>query len=64
MTESQQVKSRMMYEKAVNVSSNQVTQILECHGKDLGIYTESKRELFKSFMDTSRSFIGTFTGYR
>lgn len=43
---------KMMPDKAVNIDRGQVIQILECRGKDLGIYPGSKREVFKGITDS------------
>lgn len=44
----------MTQDKAVNIGQGQVVQLLEGHGKELGIYTESRRGLFKGTTGTFR----------
>lgn len=62
MAESQRTMSRMTQDQTVNLGRDQVTQILECHGKDFGMHTESNRRPLKGTADSCRHFIDIFTG--
>lgn len=62
MAESQRAMSRMTQDVAVNIGKGQVMQNLECYGRNLGVYSESNRELVKGITCPCQSFIAMFTG--
>lgn len=62
MAESQRAMSRMTQDVAVNIGKGQVMQSLECYGRNLGVYSESNRELVKGITSPCQSFIAMFTG--
>ena len=62
MAESQRAMSRMTQDVAVNIGRGQVMQSLKCHGRNLGVYSESNRKLVKGITRPCQSFSGMVTG--